>query len=374
MKKDYDAIIVGAGAVGLAIAHSLTKIKNLSVLVIEKEKDYGRGISSRNSEVIHSGIYYPPNSIKAKYCIEGRQLLYEFCDKYRVWYKRCGKIIICQKSQSYEIEKLYNRAKENGIDQARIINRHEIEKLETHVKGKTGLLIESTGILASHEYMSALYNVSGNSGHDYLFKSEVIQCERLNSNGYKIKVSNAMGEIESVTTNWVINSSGLSSDLVARMLDNKINVPNLAYLKGSYFKLSPKWNGRFNRLVYPLPDKKHSTLGIHLTIDRKGQIKLGPNAQLIKQRSENYDVNDNDLDAFYKSAKKYIIGLKKEDLTPDYSGIRPKININQFSDFYIVNETKKGFPNWINLIGIESPGLTSSLAIGQKVLSIIKNG
>ena len=146
------------------------------------------------------------------------------------------------------------------------------------------------------------------------------------------------------------------------------------YLKGSYFKLAPKWNGEFNRLVYPLPDKKYRTLGIHLTFDQKGQIKLGPNAQLIKDRSKNYNVNDNDLESFYKSAKEYITGLKKEDLTPDYSGIRPKININQFSDFYIVNEIENGFPNWINLIGIESPGLTSSLAIGQKISNIIKDG
>ena len=373
MKKDYDVVIVGAGVIGLAVAQSLTKIKNLSVLIIEKEENYGRGISSRNSEVIHSGIYYPPNSLKTKYCIKGRQLLYEFCNKHKIWYNKCGKIIIGQKSQYSEIERLYLRAKENGIDQIRIIKKNEIKNLEKYVKGEIALSVGCTGILSSHEFMSALYSISYNKGHDYLFKSEVVECGLLNNDGYKIKIINAYDDIESVTANWVVNSSGLYSDLISRMLFNDINVPKLVYMKGSYFKLSSKWNGKFNYLIYPLPDKTHGTLGIHLTFDRNGHIKLGPNAQLIKGRLEDYNVDNNDLDAFYYAAKKYIIGLKRDHLTPDHSGIRPKIRNNQFSDFYIVNETEKGFPGWINLIGIESPGLTSSLAIGDKVANIIKD-
>ena len=368
MPKDYHVIIIGAGVIGLAVARSLAESGHNSVLIIDKEKNFGRVTSSRNSEVIHSGIYYPSTSLKAKYCLIGRKLLYEFCKKYNVWHQQCGKLIVAQDYQEPALENLYNKAIANGVPDVEKINKQKIEKMEPRVIGKTALFVGCSGIISAHEIMSAYFNISQSKNHDYLFKSRVNDSEPL-YDGYEIFIENSIGEREKVTSEWVINAGGLQSDLIARMVNNDVKFPELTYSKGCYFRLSSKWRNRFKHLVYPMPDKELDSLGIHLSFDQSGNIKLGPSAHWMENKKEDYTVEKRLLNLFYHEAKKYIKGLKKFDLSPDYAGIRPKMKTTKetFSDFYIAHENEKGFPGWINLIGIDSPGLTAAIAIGEDV-------
>jgi len=366
----YKIIIIGAGAIGLSIARAISVNSEDSVLVIEKEESYGRGISSRNSEVIHSGIYYKPNSLKASYSTLGRELIYDFCKKNHIWYKKCGKLVVGNTNQSSELELLYKNANSNNVPDVRIIEKKEIQKLEKNVDSDLALYVGSTGIVSAHSLMSAFYKYSQSMNHDYLFKSEVKSIKQLDQ-GYELSIQNAIDEIETVSCEWVINASGLQSDIIANMLGDSF--PKLKYSKGCYFKLGPRWRNAFSHLIYPLPDESKGSLGIHLTVDQTGSAKVGPSAHWVEGRNENYDVDSSLIDQFYNEAKLYIKGLKKEDLSPDYAGIRPKIwmDDNPMPDFYISHEEDKGYPGWINLIGIESPGLTASIAIGNDVASWI---
>jgi L-2-hydroxyglutarate oxidase LhgO len=366
----YKIIIIGAGVIGLSVARAISMNSKDSVLVIEKEESYGHGISSRNSEVIHSGIYYKPNSLKASYCTLGRELIYDYCKKNHVWSKNCGKLVVGNKHQSSALEALYKNARSNNVPNIRIIDKKEIQKLEKNVDSDLALYVGSTGIVSAHDLMTAFYKDSQSKDHDYLFKSEVISIKQLNQ-GYELSVRNAVDEIETVSCEWVINAAGLQSDIIANMLPE--DFPSLKYSKGSYFKLASKWRNAFKHLIYPLPDKTHGSLGVHLTLDQTGSAKLGPNAQWLEDRNENYNVDMTLIDHFFNEAKLYIKGLKKEDLSPDYAGIRPKILIkdNPMPDFYISHEEDKGYPGWINLIGIESPGLTASIAIGNDIAKLV---
>ncbi len=362
----YKIVIIGAGVVGLSIARAISENSKKSVLVIEKEESYGRGISSRNSEVIHSGIYYKPNSLKAHYCTLGRELIYNYCNQNHVWNKNCGKLVIGHKRQLSSLKSLYKNGEANNIPNIRIIDKKEIRKLEKFVNSDFALYVGSTGIVSAHDLMTAFYRDTQSMDHDYLFKSEVVSIKQLDQ-GYELSIRNAVDVIEKISCEWVINASGLQSDILAHMLGNEF--PKLKYSKGCYFKLGSRWRNAFNHLIYPLPDESKGSLGIHLTLDQTGSIKLGPSADWVENRNEDYDVNPALIDRFYDEAKLYIKDLKKEDLSADYSGIRPKIwmNDNPMPDFYISHEEDKGFPGWINLIGIESPGLTASLAIGNDI-------
>ncbi len=371
--SDYEVIIIGAGVVGLAVARSLAKAGKDSVLIIEKEETFGRGISSRNSEVIHSGIYYPTNSLKTKYCISGREILYAYCKKKNLWYHQCGKLVIAQNNQLNELETLYENGLANGVPDLKIIVKDDISKLEPNISAESALFIGCTGILSAHELMTSFYDESIRVDHDYLFKTELKDCEFKNDR-YSLHLLNASGDLETVTSNWVVNAGGLHSDIIAGML-NENEFPKLTYSKGSYFSLSSKWRNSFSHLIYPLPDETRDSLGIHVSFDRDGRVKLGPHAEWERDRNEDYSVNSDLISSFYEEARMYINSLELSDLTPDFSGIRPKIGTpeNPYADFYIHHEKDKGFPGWINLIGIESPGLTASIAIGEDVAKWIGN-
>ena len=220
--------------------------------------------------------------------------------------------------------------------------------------------------------MAVLRRISKEKEHDYLFMSEVVEVDQI-TDGYKVNIRNVDRDTEHVTPAWVINAGGLHSDMIAQMLGDKHTFPTLRYSKGCYFKLSSRWRGQFRHLVYPLPDEKHGSLGIHLSIDQTQTVKLGPSAHWLNDRVENYDVDESLTHLFHHGAAAYIKDLKMEDLTPDFAGIRPKIynEKNPLSDFYIEHEEDKGFPGWINLIGIESPGLTAALAIAEEVAGLL---
>lgn len=369
---DYDVIIIGAGVVGLAIAQELAEKSNKSVLVIEKEAAFGQGISSRNSEVIHSGIYYSADSLKAKLCTRGRDLLYDFCKKHAIWHNQCGKLVVGKKEQTQQIEALYQQGLKNHVPELKIIKKDEIQGMEPFIDGDLALFVGCTGILSAHELMTSLYTISMAKGHDYLFRSEVIKTAKV-AGGYQLEITNPQSEKEMVSTEWVINAAGLHSDLVARLVSENNQLPQLRFSKGCYFSLSSKWRGRFNHLVYPVPDKAHESLGIHLSFNQTGMVKLGPSAHWLNGRVEDYAVDEALTDLFHQGASEYIKELHVEDLTPDFSGIRPKIfhRDQLMPDFYIRHETDLGLRGWINLIGIDSPGLTASLAIGEYVVRMM---
>ena len=373
--SDYEIIIIGAGALGLAVARALANAGKGSVLVVEKEETFGRGISSRNSEVIHSGIYYPPNSLKAIYCTSGRKKLYAYCKEKNIWHNQCTKLVLAQENQINKLEQLYKNGLTNGVPDLKMIGKGELSKLEPNIEGKSALFVGCTGIFSAHDLMASFYNESTQMDHDYLFKTELKQCEYYDGR-YKLQIENTLGTVETVTSDWVINSGGLQSDIIAGMLNhNQNSLPKITYSKGCYFSLSSKWRNAFNHLIYPMPDNTRGSLGIHISFDQNMSAKLGPNVEWMENRVEDYTVK-NDLNMiFFKEAKSYIKGLELSDLTPDFSGIRPIIGTpeNPYSDFYIHHEKDRGYPGWINLIGIESPGLTASIAIGEEVAEWVEN-
>lgn len=374
MNVDYDIIIIGAGVMGLSIARSLGKLGYESVLLIDKEKKIGTGISSRSSEVIHSGIYNAPESLKSKLCIEGRDLLYDYCEKNNIYYKNCGKIIISGKNEKNTLLKLYELGKNKGLKDIKILDKEEIQNLEPNICSDFGLLINETGIVDSHSLMNSFYNKSLKFNHDYLFATTV-QNVLYEESKYKVFLKTINYEEENVTSKWIINAAGLYSDSIFNMLACESSSPNLYFNKGNYFSLSSSWRNNFKHLIYPLPAKNHQTLGVHITFDKSGNVRLGPDSSFMTNKVEDYSVDEKLLNKFYEGASKYIIGLNKDDLSPDYAGIRPKIQSSDYNvnDFYICHEVSKGFKGWINLIGIESPGLTSCISIANMVTSWISD-
>lgn len=377
MKVDYKVVIIGAGVIGLGVARALAENNITSVLIIEKEEGFGRGVSSRNSEVIHSGVYYPKESLKAMYCRMGREKIYPFCQKNDVWYNQCGKLIVAQEGQELALDELFQKAQINEVPHIRMLNQKELSSMVPEVSAHSALFLGCTGILSAHELMSAFLRISAEADHDLLIGATVVGGEQ-KGDLYQLSVSNRGEDIYTVVTTWVVNAAGLNSDIIAGLLwrKDKIEVPQLTYSKGSYFKLSSKWRNKFQHLIYPIPDKEHDSLGIHLSFDKGGDVKLGPSAEWLAGREEDYSVRVEDQELFYNDVKAYLPDLQYDDLSPDFSGIRPKLMMDnqEHSDFYIHHEEEKGFHGWINLIGIDSPGLTAAIAIGDDVARWIAEG
>lgn len=377
MEVDYEVIIIGAGVVGLAVARSLAKQNVSSVLVIEKEDDFGRGVSSRNSEVIHSGIYYPKDSLKLRYCHLGREQLYPFCRDNDVWHSQCGKLVVAQAGQEEALEALYRQAQVNEVPEISMMSEGEIRALEPDIWAASALFVGSTGIVSAHELMSAFSRHSAEADHDLLLKASVVGAEP-KGDRYLVAVSGPGEASYKVAANWVVNVAGLSADHVAEFLwgSEKDDRPVLRYSKGSYFKLSSKWRHRVEHLVYPIPDEEHDSLGIHLSFDKGGDVRLGPDAEWVQDRKEDYTVSEDDREMFYRAGRRYLASLEREDLTPDFAGIRPKLAgaEGKPSDFYIRHEEDLGYRGWINLLGIDSPGLTAAIAIGEEVARWITEG
>lgn len=369
---DFDVIVIGGGVVGLACSYFLSQ--KFSVLLIERHPSFGWETSSRNSEVIHSGIYYPPNSLKAKLCVEGNNSLYEWCEKNNVPFKRIGKIIVATEENELQfLEHLVANAQYNGVSEIELLDKKDIQNLEKNVIGLAGLWVKSTGIVDSHKLMETFYLASQSNGCTFAFRHKVIGINK-KSNSYQLQVE-TQGEIFSVSSKCVVNSAGLESDTIASMLG--LDIDNLGYrlvwAKGHYFRIHPQKSNLVSRLIYPVPPKNSSFLGIHLTKELDGGLKLGPDLVFLDERIQNYSVPEGLREKFFNSASKYLKGLDMEDLSPDQAGIRPKLKyFNDYPDFIIKEETQNGFPGFINLVGIESPGLTSCLEIGKKIMNLIE--
>ncbi len=359
--------IIGAGIIGLTIAAELSK-KYTDIFVVEKNDDFGQETSSRNSEIIHAGIYYPRNSLKFKLCREGLNYLYEICEKASIPYKRLGKIIIATENSELEsLEKLFNRAISNGLSELKLFDGDEIQKIEPNTNAIAGICSPLTGIVDSHALMKHFATVAKTAGVEIVYQSEVDFLTRENK---KFVVGLEQDQYRFISE-IVINCAGLFSDRIAALIG--LDVDKLGYrihyCKGDYFsyaKPSP-----VSMLVYPLPSEYCVGLGIHATLDLGSRLRFGPDDEYVKEID--YKVNPDKAEIFYNAAQKIIPNLDREAIVPDMAGIRPKIQGpgDSFRDFVIKNESEPGLDGFINLIGIESPGLTACVAIAKMVSEMV---
>lgn len=372
MTHDAKITVVGAGVIGLAIAAKLSEKFN-NVFIIEKHLKFGQETSCRNSEVVHSGIYYPKDSLKTKLCIEGRKMLYGFCDKYNVQYNKCGKLIVANTIfEDKQLDRLMKQAQENGVIGVEKIQKEEVGNLEPNIRASSAIYVSETGIVDTYGFMKQIELNAVNNGVQIIYGSEVNNIQKTD-NGYKLSLLEYDGSSFEFSSEIVINASGLNSDKISNMLGIDNPEYKLHYWKGEYFSVGNGKNKLVNRLVYPIPNANILSLGVHATIDLGNGLKLGPNTIYLKDKKIDYKVDSKHKIDFFESARKYLPFLELEDLRPDQAGIRPKLQAkgDAFRDFIIKEEKEKGYVNFINLIGIESPGLTASLAIANYVNELI---
>jgi len=369
---DADITIIGAGVVGLAIAEKVSE-EHKNVFLIEKHISFGQETSSRNSEVIHAGIYYTKDSLKSRLCVEGKWMLYDYCKKYNVPYNNCGKLIVATSENEISvIEGIRQTAIKNGVNDLSFIGREEIAGLEPNIFALKALYSPSTGIVDSHSLMKQYETNALNNGCQVVYGSEVTGIIKIKG-GYKITLLDADKQNYSFTTKIIINSAGLTSDKISEMVGITDENLKILFCKGEYFRINPPKNRLIKRLIYPVPHHNMEGIGIHVTIDMGGRVKLGPDVKYLESNIYDYKLTASKQEAFYLSAKKFLPFLEFEDLAPEMAGIRPKIQKpgEPLRDFYIMEESKRGFPGFINLIGMESPGLTSSIAIAKYVEKLI---
>ncbi|HWP97735.1 MAG TPA: NAD(P)/FAD-dependent oxidoreductase [Syntrophomonadaceae bacterium] len=361
--EKVDIAIIGAGVVGLALAREISSHSRCSIAVLEKNRSFGLETSSRNSEVIHSGIYYPSSMLKTRLCVEGRALLYAFCEKYNIIHHCTGKIITSHMSDDPQLDRLRKQAEANGIT-VRTLGKYEIKTMEPAILAESSLLVPCTGIVDSHGLMKAL-NYQGRENQVIFLFSSPVESLVYDGDGYIIETP-----VENIKAQVLINASGLSASTMAAMLGLDLDACGYRMFpcKGEYYKIHRRFP--VNHLIYPLPGP--ISLGIHLTIDSGGGLRLGPNAFYVNDLD--YSVSEDHQSEFFEAACKYLPHLQPQDLSPDFSGIRPKLQgpgDPKARDFVIQEESDRGFPGLINLIGIESPGLTSCLAIARHVVQIL---
>jgi len=364
---DFNTTIIGAGVIGLSIAAALSSVRD-SILVLDKEKTFGTHTSSRNSEVIHSGIYYKENSLKSKLCIEGNKLLYSFLKKHKISYKKCGKLIVASGLEELDsLNKLEEKAKVLGLKFKRIHSNKELQKYEKSLICDEGIFIEDTGILDSHSLMLKQKQIA-ESNQVIIHFSLNVDSISYDGKHYMLKLKDLDYTIRTV---YLINCAGLGAVNITNMLN--IGSYKSFFYKGEYFSTNKIKD--LKHLIYSVPPKDFKSLGIHTKNNLDGSIGFGPNSYLINKIK--YDICEENKKDFINHINRYLgFNLQEKDLNPDFCGIRPKIsNKNKFIDFVIKDEKENGHPKFINLLGIESPGLTCCLSIANMVkeMVILKN-
>lgn len=341
-------------------------------MVAERHSTFGQGISSRNSEIMHAGIYYPKDSLKARLCVEGNELLYDFCGKHSIPCRQPGKLIVAvNEAEVSELKGLLRCGSENGARGLALLSGDEVRKLEPNVKALAALHSPSTGIVDTHKLMQRLGFLAEDRGAAIAYNCEVTGIEK-DKKGYTLRLRDSDGESVFLRTEVLINSAGLDADRIAGLAGMDIEKAGykLHYSKGEYFRVKGSKAGLVSRLIYPVPEE--TGLGIHTVTDMQGQLKLGPNAFYVDEI--NYDVDASHAAKFYDRARRFLPFIEPEDLSADMVGIRPKLQRpgGPKRDFVICEEGEKGFDGFINLIGIDSPGLTASLAIARYVKALMR--
>ena len=381
--EQVDTVVIGAGVVGLAVARALA-LSGREVMVIEKEVAVGQGVSSRNSEVVHGGLYYPTGSLKAKLCVRGKELLYAYCAERGLPYQQCGKLIVAtDASQMEKLAKIEAQAAANGVPVQRLSSA-QAKAIEPELECLAALLSPTTGIVSAHDLMTALQGDLENAGGMVALATQVESVRFFKGNEALSGVLIAQSAMESGANaeqielgfHHLINATGLYAPLLARRFEGlqSEHIPPAHFAKGNYYSLAGK--APFKHLIYPIPEA--AGLGVHLTLDLGGQAKFGPDVQWLEGINSpddiDYSVDPRRADGFYAEVRKYWPGLRDGQLTPSYSGVRPKITAphEAAADFVIQGQATHGVRGLVNLFGIESPGLTSCMAIGEEVAEMIK--
>jgi len=367
-----DAVVIGAGVVGLAIGRALA-MRGLETVVLERANAIGTSTSSRNSEVVHAGIYYPTDSLKARLCVRGRELLYPYCASHGVEHRRCGKLIVAtHEAQRQRLAQIQAQAARNGVD-LQLLDAVQVHALEPALNAVAALLSPSTGIVDSHGLMLALQGDLEAHGGALALLSPVegVECT---GGGHVVHVGGEMGM--SLRARFVVNAGGLWAPALAARMQGLTpqHVPTARYAKGHYFSLAA--HAPFTRLIYPVPEE--AGLGVHLTLDLAGQARFGPDVEWIHPTSADdidYRVDPQRASAFDAAIRTYWPGLPANALQPAYSGVRPKLQSPGESahDFVLQGPADHGVHGLVNLYGIESPGLTASLALADAVLTRLMN-
>ncbi|MFT6904930.1 MAG: L-2-hydroxyglutarate oxidase LhgO [Oleiphilaceae bacterium] len=366
---DIECLVVGAGVVGLAVARELAK-QGKEVVLVEQTKSIGNGISSRNSEVIHAGIYYPKDSLKAKLCVEGKNLLYSYCLQHQIPHQKLGKLIVAQnEAEMLKLESIHKHAIDNGVDDLRYISQQELSLLEPELSSIAALYSPSTGIIDSHAYMLQLQADFENAGGQCIFNTKL---KAIDIDEFGIHLESESDGTK-ILAKQCVNATGLNAISFCQDLKSFAVpiLPKAYFAKGSYFSYQGKVP--FKHLIYPVP--VNGGLGVHLTLDMNNSAKFGPDVEwLLDNEPLNYKVDESKKSGFVKAVKSYWPNLNESRLCADYSGIRPKISgpSETAADFCIQAEEIHGIKGYINLFGIESPGLTASLAIAELVVAKLK--
>lgn len=369
---EWDAVVIGAGVVGLACAERLAR-SGLSTLVAERHARFGQETSSRNSQVIHAGMYYPHGSLKATLCVRGNASLYAWCERHDVAHRRVGKYIVATDPDGEaELDAILARGHANGVVALGKVTRAQIAAAEPNVIAHAALWSPDTGIVDAHALMTSLAAAARGHGCDFAYGHTLATAERVGA-GYELRFRDAAGAPSTIRASRVINSAGLEADVVAALpgLDVARAGYRLHYAKGSYFRLQRP--NLVQRLVYPVPFRHLTGLGVHVTLELDGAIRLGPDVEYVDRRHVDYAVDAGKRDAFFAAAAAYLRGIRPEQLLPDQAGIRPKLQApgEPLRDFVIAEESARGLPGWVNLVGIESPGLTCSLEIAARVAALV---
>ena len=361
--ESADAVVIGAGVVGLAVARALA-LDGREVLVLERHGRVGEEASSRNSEVIHAGIHYPPNSLKARLCVRGKELLYRYCRDRSISHRRCGKLIVASSdSQHAQLEAIQAMGVGSGVDDLTIVDRATAAELEPAVRCMSALVSPSTGILDSHGLMMSLQGDLEGAGGSVGVRCEFLGAS-LTGQGFRLRIR-SLGDTVEVGARTLVNAAGLSAAGVARRISalDLCHIPRIRYAKGNYFVYRGKHP--FRHLVYPVPEP--GGLGVHVALDLSGQARFGPDVQWID--SPEYSVDESRRNDFYEAIRAYWPNVERDRLAPGYAGVRPKLIRpgEPPGDFMIQGMDIHGIPGLVNLFGIESPGLTAALAIAERV-------
>lgn len=381
--SDFSHVIVGGGCVGTAIASQLQLVSGNSVALLDQHEMLGMETTSRNSEVIHAGLYYPPDSLKAQFCLRGKELIYSTLDPKVVPYQQCGKWVVAQtESEGEYLDKLAQNAAGLNVP-TKLILKKMANDIHPLIRAEFGALESpTTGIISAHDLVSFCNAEFENAGGTVGLHTKVLDIEyeeQLLRYVLHCVVADSQ-EPFTLTADNIVNSAGLFAPQVANMLLPEDRKVQGYYAKGSYFSFAPleplATSKITSKLIYPCPNPNASSLGTHLTFDLGGQLRFGPDLEWLSVTDANelnYDVSVENLEGALEAINTYLPSVKLEDLQPSYSGVRPKLvskdeNKKKFADFYVKEE--QGFKGFVNLMGIESPGLTSALAIGEYVRSL----